>query len=62
MDPNYNPEAPASRIKIGENILENPKNDSEIPAHQKLADTVKQQANPYAVSQAFQKGLPGINR
>jgi hypothetical protein len=55
MDPNYNPEAPASRIKIGENILENPKNDSEIPAHQKLADTVKQQANPYAVSQAFQK-------
>lgn len=62
MDPNYNPEAPVSRIKIGENILEKPEEKSEIPAHQKLADTVKQQANPYAVTQAIQNGLPGVNR
>lgn len=62
MDPNYNPKTEADKIKIGQNILEKPGDKSDIPAHMKLADTVKQQANPYAVSQAIQNGLPGVNR
>jgi len=60
MDPNYNPKAPAGKIKIGENILE--QENSEIPVHEPLTESVKHGASVYDISQAFQKGLPGINQ
>jgi len=61
MDPNYNPHAPASKIKIGKNILEKSE-ESQLPAHSPLSEPVKAGANPYSISQAFQTGLPGVNR
>jgi hypothetical protein len=61
MDPHYEPKTTAGKIKIGDNILEKPGED-ELPAHEPLAEPVKHEANPYAVTQAFQTGLPGVNK
>lgn len=62
MDPHYKPKQQANKIKIGENILEKPGEENDLPAHQALPEPVKHGASVYAVSQAFQTGLPGVNR
>ena len=62
MDPNYNPKSQANKIQIGENILEKAGEETDFPVHTALSKPVKHGANPYAVSQAFQTGLPGVNR
>ena len=61
MDANYNPRQQANEIKRGDNILDDYSNeDQHVPVE--ISETVTKDANPYAVTQALETALPGINR
>jgi len=61
MDANYNPRQQANEIKRGDNVLDDYSNeDQHVPVE--ISETVTKDANPYAVTQALETALPGINR
>jgi hypothetical protein len=62
MDAGHYPGKDGDEMENGYSIINDYKTDeSETTPHTPLSEPVKHEASIYAISQAFQTGLPGIN-